>query len=104
VPARPPEPDATTTNPSTAGLARPAVVAALARRPDLWPTAVRAALRLAPRGWWRRSPYLPVPSREYLRFRMVTAYGGDGSHPPEPHDLVAYLEWCRAWPAVVHRS
>jgi hypothetical protein len=84
--------------------ARVGVVVALVRRPDLWPAAVRVALRLAPTGWWRRSPYLPLPSPDYLRFRMVTAYGGDGTRPPEPADLVAYLEWCRAWPAVIRRS
>lgn len=91
-------------NDATTALVRPAMVLALARRPDLWPTAVRAALRLAPRGWWRRAPHVPAPAPHYLRFRMVTAYGGDGSHPPEPRDLVAYLEWCRAWPTVIRRS
>jgi hypothetical protein len=25
---------------------------------------------------------------------MVTAYG-DPDHDPEPHDVVAYLKWCR---------
>jgi hypothetical protein len=79
-------------------------VLALLVRPDLWWTAVRVALRLAPAGWWRRPPFLPLPSPQYLRFRMVTAYGGDGSSPARPADLVAYLEWCRAWPAVTHRS
>ena len=34
--------------------ARVGVVVALVRRPDLWPAAVRVALRLAPTGWWRR--------------------------------------------------
>jgi hypothetical protein len=87
-----------------AGFVRLGVVWAVVRRPDLWVTAVRSALRLAPPGWWRRSPRLPLPSADYLRFRMVTAYGGDGTHPPDPQDLVAYLEWCRAWPAVTRRS
>lgn len=87
-----------------AALARAGVIVALARRPDLWPTALRVALRLAPSGWWRRAPHLPLPSRDYLQFRMVTAYGGDGSSPPEPHDLITYLEWCRAWPSVTRRS
>ena len=76
------------------------------RRPDLWGTAVRQALRLAPRGWWRRPPFLPLPAESYLRFRMVTAYGGDGMPGHEQGDgevdraadLITYLEWCRAWP------
>ncbi|MDZ7734035.1 MAG: hypothetical protein U5R31_14055 [Acidimicrobiia bacterium] len=67
---------------------------AVARQPGLWVTALRQLRALAPPGWWRRSPYLPVPDRAYLRFRLVTMYG-DPDHDPEPHDVVAYLRWCR---------
>jgi hypothetical protein len=74
-------------------------VAALARHPGLWGTAVRQALVLAPAGWWRTAPFLPRPDPGYLRFRLETAYGGAG-RPPEPADLVTYLHWCRAWPRV----
>lgn len=68
-------------------------------RPGLWATALRQIARLAPRRWWTRPPFLPVPPRRYLRFRMVTAYGGDGSAPPGAvaGDVVAYLEWCRSF-------
>ena len=68
---------------------------AVVRRPWLW----GVALRLAPRGWWRRSPHLPVPDPAYLRFRMVTMYG-DATHAPETDDLVTYLEWCRRFRAL----
>jgi hypothetical protein len=61
-------------------------------RPDLWWTALRQAGRLARPGWWRRSPFLPLPDRDYLRFRFETQYGSDGR--PDPGDLVAYLDWC----------
>ena len=64
---------------------------ALARRPGLWP----AALALVPPKWWRRRPFLPVPDRRYLAFRMETQYGKPDA-PPDPADLVTYLEWCRA--------
>ena len=67
---------------------------AVVRRPDLWWTAGRQGLRLAPSGWWRRWPPLPRPDPTYLRFRMETAYG-QADHDPEPADVVAYLEWCR---------
>ena len=67
---------------------------AVARRPDLWTTAMRQVVRLAPDGWWRRWPPLPLPDPEWLRFRSKTAYG-DGDRPPDPHDVVAWLEWCR---------
>jgi hypothetical protein len=73
----------------------------VARRPDLWVTAIAQALRLAPRGWWRRPPFLPLPARGYLHFRLVTAYGGEGDAADgTASDVVAYLEWCRAWPQV----
>jgi len=68
----------------------------VARRPELWTTALRQARRTAPPGWWRRRPFLPVPGRGYLQFRMLTQYG-DGSARPVPGDVVAYLEWCREW-------
>jgi len=71
--------------------------AALLGHPRLWPVAVVQAGRLARPGWWRRPPFLPLPDRGYLRFRMVTAYGGDGRRAPEPDDLLAYLRWCRSW-------
>ena len=66
---------------------------ALARHPSLWPTAIGQAGRLASDGWWRRAPFLPIPDREYLAFRMETQYGSAGD--PEPEDLVVYLGWCR---------
>lgn len=47
---------------------------------------------VAPR-WWARPPFLPLPDRGYVRFRLVTAYGATGR--PEARDLVEYLEWCR---------
>jgi hypothetical protein len=71
---------------------------AVGRRPALWPTALRQIGVLAAPGWWRRAPFLPLPSPEYLRFRLQTAYGGagpPGPHPIEPDDLVGYLVWCR---------
>lgn len=77
-----------------------AVLAVVGRRPDLWATAVRQVRVLARPGWWRRAPFLPVPDRDYLRFRLLTAYGGDGTAEPTADDLVAYLHWCRAWPHV----
>jgi hypothetical protein len=67
-------------------------------RPHLWTTALRQGRRLARPGWWRRAPFLPLPDPEYLAFRFETQYGAGGH--PEPRDLVAYLEWCRAMRAV----
>ena len=73
--------------------------ASLARHPALWGTAVRQVLVLAGAGWWRRSPFLPLPDPDYLHFRLQTAYG-DPTRAPEPADILTYLHWCRAWPRV----
>jgi len=77
-----------------------AVILAVLPRPSLWWVAARQAIRLAPTRWWSTPPHLPVPPEDYIRFRMVTAYGGDGSAPPTQvaRDVVSYLEWCRTWP------
>jgi hypothetical protein len=70
---------------------------ALARRPDLWPTALRELLIVAKPGWWRHWPPRPSPDSDYLRFRLHTAYGSGPGSPaePEPEDVVTYLDWCR---------
>lgn len=67
-------------------------------RPRLWWPAVRLVLRTARAGWWRRPPFLPLPSREYVRFRMLTNYGDAGA-VPTTDDVVHYLAWCRDWPS-----
>jgi hypothetical protein len=69
-------------------------VAAVARRPKVWPAAVRQVGVLTRPGWWRRWPPAPIPDPAYLRFRLQVAYGDDRTDP-EPGDVVAYLEWCR---------
>jgi hypothetical protein len=68
----------------------------LAGRPGLWATSLRQARVLVAPRWWTRRPWLPVPDAAYQRFRAATQYG-DGDHPPERGDLVAYLSWCRSW-------
>ena len=75
-------------------------VSAIARRPRLWPTAARQARKLAPTGWWRRPPFLPVPAKDYVAFRIVTQYGEIG-RSPSPEDVVDYLAWCREWDLTV---
>jgi hypothetical protein len=70
------------------------MVPVLLVHPELWWVALRQAVRLSPTGWWRRPPFLPVPDRAYVRFRLVTQYGDDG-HAPRPEDLLSYLRWCR---------
>jgi hypothetical protein len=69
------------------------IVAAVLGHPSLWPTALGQALRLAPAGWWRRPPFLPLPDAAYLAFRVETQYGRDAE--PTGPDVVSYLRWCR---------
>jgi hypothetical protein len=73
------------------------VAVAVAARPRLWPVALRQWRRTTPAGWWRRPPFLPVPSREYVRFRLLTQYG-DSDARASSADVVNYLTWCRSQP------
>jgi len=74
------------------------VMVAVLLRPMLWATAIRQCLRLVPSSWWKTSPFLPFPAKNYIEFRAVTQYGGDhGSASLDPRDVVDYLEWCRQW-------
>lgn len=50
-------------------------------------------MAIAPYGWWRRPPFLPVPDRGYLHWRVVTAYGGPEAIRGE--DLTTFLAWRR---------
>lgn len=73
---------------------------AVLRRPWLWWTAILQIVRLCPSGWWRSAPFLPVPRRDYIEFRLVTQYGGDwetGLNRARAEDVVDYLRWCRTW-------
>jgi len=67
-------------------------IAAVRRHPSLWWPALCAAARFAPRGWWRRAPFLPVPDDRYWRFRMETAYG-DESAQVDADDMGEVLRW-----------
>lgn len=88
----------TASRPSPLVRARQAVLVLVAvlGRPRLWWTALVVARRLTPRRWWTRAPFLPVPSRAYLRFRKE-AYYGDVQTPFRPDDVLKYLSWVRTW-------
>lgn len=69
-----------------------ALAARAAIRPPLAADLLRVAWRFRARGWWRRPPFLPLPAREYVRWRMHTAYG-DSDFVPPPEDVVRYARW-----------
>ena len=71
---------------------RLAVRAAL--RPRLAVDLVRTAWVFRRRDWHRRPPFLPLPDRTYLRWRMYTAYGDEHAVPPV-EDVVRFARWRR---------
>lgn len=70
------------------------IAGAVAAHPSLWWVGLRQWRRTTPRGWWRRAPFLPVPTAGYLHFRLVTQYG-DAHAPVATHDVLNYLSWCK---------
>lgn len=62
------------------------------RHPATGVALLRVGWRFRRRGWWRRLPFLPLPSREYMRWRMHTAYGDEDIVPPAA-DVVRYARW-----------
>jgi hypothetical protein len=46
------------------------------------------------RRWWAQAPYLPLPDRAYLRWRMYTAYADESAVPPL-EDVVRFARWRR---------
>jgi hypothetical protein len=42
--------------------------------------------------WYAQLPLLPLPPRDYLRWRMYTAYGDADAVPPV-EDVVRYARW-----------
>ncbi len=46
------------------------------------------------RDWYRRAPFLPLPPREYVRWRMYTAYGDEAAVPPV-EDVIRFAQWRR---------
>ncbi len=79
--------------PSWAALAGGAALRALVN-PRLALDLVRAAWAFRRRGWWARAPFLPVPDRTYLRWRMYTAYADEAAVPPVG-DVIRFARWRR---------
>lgn len=69
------------------------------RRPGLLIALLQAAWRFRARGWWRRVPFLPVPPREYVAWRLHTAYGEEGREP-SVEELDGYVRWANR----IHRG
>ncbi len=70
------------------------LLARAAVNPRLAVDLVRTVWAFRRRHWWRRPPFLPVPDREYLRWRMYTAYGDENAVPPL-RDVIGFARWRR---------
>src|SRR2546423_13984373 len=51
-------------------------------RPRLAIDLLRLAWSFRARDWYRRPPFLPLPPREYMHWRMFTAYVDEADVPP----------------------
>lgn len=76
----------------TSLIARLALRAAL--RPRLAVDLLRLTWSFRARDWYRHAPFLPLPPREYVRWRMFTAYGDEDAIPPVD-DVVRFARWRR---------
>ncbi|HLH32391.1 MAG TPA: hypothetical protein VKY31_14395 [Terriglobia bacterium] len=57
---------------------------------------LRFYFRLIPGDWYRKTPFLPVPPRSYVQWRLRTAYGAN--RPPFAEilrDLWQFGDWLR---------
>ena len=68
------------------------LTARAALNPSLALDLLRVAWRFRARDWYRRVPFLPIPSTKYVRWRMHTAYGSYDVVPPVD-DVIKYARW-----------
>jgi hypothetical protein len=73
------------------------LVGAALRHPPLAIDLLRVAWRFRARGWYARFPFLPLPARAYVRWRMATAYGDPDIIPPAD-DIIRYARWVGTQP------
>jgi hypothetical protein len=62
------------------------------RRPALAVDLVKLSWRFRNRRWYLRPPFLPVPDRNYVRWRMDTAYGSPDA-TPTVSEVERYARW-----------
>ena len=63
-------------------------------RPRLALDLLKTAWAFRRRRWWAAAPFLPVPDRVYVRWRMYTAYGDERAVPPT-EDVIRFARWRR---------
>jgi len=63
-------------------------------RPRLAVDLLRLAWSFRARDWYRRPPFVPIPPRDYMRWRMFTAHG-DEQAIQDVDDVVNFARWRR---------
>ena len=54
------------------------------------------------RHWYRHPPFLPLPPKKYLEWRIETAYGDKSFKNLRWQDVSAYARWHRAMRLKAH--
>jgi hypothetical protein len=65
-----------------------------ALNPRLAVDLLRTAWAFRRRRWWAQPPFLPLPDRTYLRWRMYTVYADEDAVPPVD-DVIRFARWRR---------
>jgi hypothetical protein len=65
-----------------------------ALNPRLAVDLLRTAWAFRRRQWWSQPPFLPLPDRTYLRWRMYTVYADENAVPPVD-DVIRFARWRR---------
>jgi hypothetical protein len=71
-----------------------ALSARAAVNPRLAVDLLRTGWAFRRRRWWAAPPFLPLPDRTYLRWRMYTAYA-DEDAVPSAEDVIGFARWRR---------
>ena len=58
---------------------------------------LRVAWRFRSRNWYVRPPFVPLPDRTYMAWRMHTAFG-DHHAIPSADDVARYARWASRLP------
>ncbi len=62
------------------------------RKPLLIQGLLGTAWAFRSNGWYLRPPFLPIPPRSYMKWRMETAYGDAEAVPPLA-EMERYIRW-----------
>jgi len=68
------------------------ILMSLIRRPSLWPVTIKQLFKIAKTRWFLSFPFLPIPSKDFIDFRVIT-YQGDKEDFPNAKVVITWLDW-----------